>query len=182
MKTLRYGNDRRNPCGLKLILFSSFVVVALFVPYYGWAQQRQTHTPVITHVYAPDTGAPGTNVKVYIEAEDAGGDMDYIYVVVDRTGYGRYAPDRLLLDPQHKRHVKAFIEWIRAGSGLPEGTQFTVRIFIRDMAGNISNQVVLPFTFVSGASVQQDAPEPFDGINIPRIGYMGAPHYEPGPF
>lgn len=167
----------------KLILFSFFVVVALFAPYYGWSQERQMlHTPVITRAYATDRGPYGTDWKIYIEAEDAGGDMNYVYVVVDQTGQGSSSPERLLLDPQYQSHLKAFVEWRRAGAGLAEGTHITVRISITDRAGNVSNEVVFPFTFVSGDSVQQDVPTPFGGINIPRIGHIGAPHYEPGRF
>ena len=83
----------------KLILFSSFVVVALFVPHYGWAQQRQLHAPVITHAYAADrVPYKTTELKVYIEAEDADGDMNYVFVVVDEPGHGPYPPDRVLLE------------------------------------------------------------------------------------
>jgi len=47
------------------------------------------HTPVITHAYAPDRVPYGSKeLKVYIEAEDADGDMNYIFVVVDEPGYG----------------------------------------------------------------------------------------------
>ncbi len=180
MKPSPYGSNRWNLCGLKLILFSSFVVAALLVPYFGWAQQRQMHTPVITHAYAAQQGESGKSWKIYIEAEDAGGDMNYVYVVVDQTGRSSY-PERLLLDPRHQSHLKAFVEWKRVGSGLSEGAPIAVRISIADRAGNVSNEAVFPFTFVSEAGVEQDVPTPFDGMNIPRIGYMGAPHYEPGP-
>lgn len=151
----------------KLILFSSFVVVALFVAHYGWTQERQMlHTPAITHAYATDW-------KIYIEAEDAGGDMNYVFVIVDQSDHSHYPPDRLLLDPQYRSHLKAFLEWIRVGAGLAEGTNIRVRVSIVDKAGNVSNEVVFPFTIGSGATAQQDAPKPFDDINIPRIGYIG---------
>ncbi len=159
----------------RLILFSSFLVVVLFVAHYGWTQERQKiHPPVITHAYAIDKGPNGTVWKIYIEAEDAGGDMNYVLVIVDQTGQGRYPADRVLLDPRHRSHLKAFLQWntLRA-EGLREGTQITVTIFIHDMTGNVSNPVVFPFTFVSGLSAEQDTPAPFDERNIPRIGYIG---------
>lgn len=159
----------------KLILFSSFLVVVLFVAHYGWTQERQKiHPPVITHAYATDKGPNGTVWKIYIEAEDAGGDMNYVLVVVDQIGQGRYPADRVLLDPRHRSHLKAFLQWntLRA-EGLREGTHITVTGSIRDMAGNESKEVVFPFTFVSGVSAQEDVPIPFDEINIPRIGYIG---------
>ena len=159
----------------KLILFSSFVVVVLFAPYYGLTQESQKiHPPVITHAYAIDKGPNGTIWKIYIEAEDAGGDMDYVLVVVDQIGQGRYPVDRVPLDPRHRSHLKGFLQWntLRA-EALPEGTQITVTISIEDMARNVSKQVVFPFTFVSGVSAQEDIPAPFDEQNIPRIGQIG---------
>jgi hypothetical protein len=39
---------------------------------------------------------------------------------------------------------------------------------------HISNEAVFPFTFIPGVSAQQDVPAPFDEVNIPRIGYIGA--------
>jgi hypothetical protein len=159
----------------KLILFSFLLVVALFAPYHGWTQERQVlHTPVITHAHAIDKGPNGTVWKIYIEAEDAGGDMNYVLVVVDQTGQGRYPADRVLLDPRHRSHLKGFLQWntLRA-EGLREGTHITVTVSIRDMAGNVSNEVVFPFTFVSGAGAQEDIPAPFDEQNIPRIGQIG---------
>jgi hypothetical protein len=160
----------------KLILFSSFVVVILLAPYYGWTQERQkTHAPVITHAYAPDRVPYGTTeLKIYIEAEDADGDMNYVFVVVDEPGHGSYPPDRVLLDPRHRSHLKGFLQWnrVRPGPPLAEGTQIRVRVSIADKFWNVSNEVVFPLTFVSGISAQQDIPAPFDDINIPMIGYV----------
>lgn len=159
----------------RLIIFSSFLVVALFAPYYGWTQESQKiHPPIITHTYAIDKGPNGTIWKIYIEAEDAGGDMDYVLVVVDQIGYGRYPLDRVLLDPRHRTHLKAFLQWntLRA-EALREGTQITVTISIQDMARNVSNEVVFPFTFVSGLTAQENIATPFDEENIPRIGQIG---------
>ena len=159
----------------RLALFSSFLVVALFAPHYGWTQERQVlHTPVITHAYAIVKGPNGTNRKIYIDAEDAGGYMNYVLVVVDQIGQGRYPVDRVPLDPRHRSHLKGFLQWntLRA-EALPEGTQITVTISIEDMARNVSKEVVFPFTFVSGVSAQEDIPAPFDDKNIPRIGQIG---------
>jgi hypothetical protein len=159
----------------RLILFSSFLVVALFVAHYGWTQERQKiHTPVITHAYATDKGPYGTPWKIYIGAEDADGDMNYVIVTVDQTGQGRYPPDRILLDPQHRSHLKGFLQWntFSAGGTLAEGTEITVRISFVDKARNASNEVIFPFTFVSGVRSQQDVPTPFNETNIPRIGYI----------
>ncbi len=166
----------------KLILFSSLLVVVLFASDYGWTQEKQVlHTPVITHAYATDKGPYGTIWKIYLEAEDGGGDMNYVLVIVDQAGQGRYPSDRVLLDPRHRSHIKAFLQWntLTAGAALAEGTRITVTISIRDMAGNVSNEVFFPFTFVSGASAQENVPPPFDESNTPRIGYIGVSLVKP---
>jgi hypothetical protein len=160
----------------KLILFSSFLVVALFAPYYGWTQERQMlHKPVITHAYAIDrVPYRTTELKIYIEAEDADGDMNYVFVVVDEPGHSSYPPDRVLLDPRHRSHLKGFLQWnrVRPGAPLAEGTQIRVRVSIADKARNVSNEVVFPMTFVSGISAQKEIPAPFDEGDIPMIGYV----------
>ncbi len=159
----------------KLIIFSSILVIALFATHNGWAQEgKNIHPPVITHAYATDKGRPGTIWKIYLEAEDAGGDMNYVFVVVDQPGTGRYPTDGVRLDPQHRSHLKAFLQWNTAsgGAALAEGTPITVRISIGDKAGNVSNEIVFPFTFVSGISDQEDVRPPFHD-NLPRIGYVG---------
>jgi hypothetical protein len=159
----------------KLILFSSFLVVALFAPHDGWTQERQVlHTPVITRAYAIDRVPYGTTEwKIYIEAEDAGGDMNYVFVVVDEPGHGTYPPDRVLLNPQYRSHLKGYLQWdrVRPGAPLAEGTQIRVRVSIADKAGNVSNEVFSNNLCV-GTSAQQDIPAPFGEIDIPRIGYV----------
>ncbi len=134
------------------------------------------HRPVITHAYAIDRVPHATTeLKIYIEAEDADGDMNYVFVVVDEPGHGPYPPDRVLLGPQYRSHLKGFLQWnrVRPRAPLAEGTQIRVRVSIADKARNVSNEVVFPLTFVSGINAQQDIPAPFDDINIPRIGYVG---------
>ena len=159
-----------------LIPFSFFLIVTFFIPHRGWTQARQeTHAPIITHAYAKDQGPYGIMWKIYIEAEDTDADMDYIIVVVNQTGQGRYPPDRILLDPQHRNHLKGFLQWntfSSRGSALEEGTLITLRISVIDKLGNKSNEVIFPFTFVSGVRGQGELPSPFDQKDVPRIGYI----------
>ncbi len=159
------------------ILFSFSLIACFFIAHKGWTQARQeAHAPIITHAYAADKGPYGTIWKIYIEAEDTYADMDYVIVVVDQAGQGRYPPNRILLDPQHRNRLKGFLQWNTFSSGagvLPEGTQITVRISIIDKPGNESKEVIFPFTFVSGVKDQDKLPAPFNDTNIPRIGYIG---------
>ena len=168
----------------KILLFLAFLLVftllfttegktqTLFPSEGGIPPKLGSHAPVITHAYAAD----GRIWKIYVEAEDTDADMNYVIVVVDQTGQGRYPPDRILLNPQYRNHLKGFLQWnlfSSEGEALQEGTQITVRISIIDRPGNKSNEVIFPFTLVSGVRGQEELPAPFDDINIPRIGFIG---------
>jgi len=156
------------------IPFSFFLFFTFFIANNGWTQARQeTHAPIITHAYAEDKG-PGIIWKIYIEAEAADADMDYVIIVADQTGLGRYPPDRILLDPQYRNHLKGFLQWNILGSRVtPEGTRITLRISIIDKLGHESNEVIFPFAFESGVRGQDELPAPFGEGNLPRIGYLG---------
>jgi hypothetical protein len=150
--------------------------VMLLITSGGWAQFKpETKAPIITNSYAEDTGPYGTVWKIYVEAEDRDADMDYVAVEVDQPGVGRYPTDYILLDPQHRNHLKGFLQWntfSSRGTVLSEGTQITVRVSIIDKAGNESNKVVFPFTFVSGDKGQNRLPDVLDETLIPRLGYI----------
>jgi hypothetical protein len=101
--------------------------------------------------------------------------MGYVAVVVNQTGLGRYPPDRILLDPQHRNHLKGFLQWTTfssRGAALEEGTRITLRISIIDKLGHESKEVIFPFTFISEVRGQDELPTPFGEENIPRIGYI----------
>jgi hypothetical protein len=107
--------------------------------------------------------------------EDTDGDMDYVAVVVDQPGQGRYPTDYILVDPQDQNHLKGFLQWNThrsKGAALKEGTQITLRVSIIDKAVNESNEVVFPFTFASGFKDHEALPASFDEENIPRLGLI----------
>jgi hypothetical protein len=171
----------------KLFLFLAFLLTFTFLFTTGGRTQSfssyrrgtppkpGTQAPIITHAYAPDKGPYGLNWKIYIEAEDADADMDYVTVVLDYAGRGSYPHDRILIDPQHRNHLKGFLQWdtLRSTAAvLEDGTRITLRVSIIDKPGNKSNEVIFPFTFASGHTDRDDLPAPFNEENLPRIGYI----------
>ncbi len=131
--------------------------------------------PVITRYFAADRGAYGTIWKIFIEAESADAEMTKIAAVVNQPGQGHYPTDFILLDPQHRNHLKGYLQWntfSSRGAALKEGDQITLRLSIIDKVGNESKEVVFPFTFVSGVQDQVSVPPPFDRGDIPRIGHI----------
>ena len=141
----------------------------------GWPQDKSAKGPTITHFYAAERGRYGINWRVYIEAEETDGDMTKIAAVVDQPGQGHYPTDFVVLDPQHRNHLRGFLQWntfSSRGRALREGARISLRVSVIDRAGRESKEVLFPFTFMSGVTDQAKAPPPFDGDNIPRIGYL----------
>jgi len=140
-----------------------------------WSQPRPAAGPTITRFYAIERGRYGINWRIYIEAEDTESDMTKIAVVVDQPGEGHYPTDFVVLDPQYRSHLRGFLQWntfSSRGKAIKEGTRISLRVSVIDRAGRESQEVLFPFTFVSGVTEQTKAPTPFDADNIPRIGYL----------
>lgn len=157
-------------------------------PYPGGAQPEPgPHAPIITHAFAVEKGYYGYIWKIYLEAEDTGGDMLSIACSVDQVGYGRYPTDRIYLKPQYQKHFKGYIQWntfSSKASSLREWTQITLKVSIIDRAGNESNDVVFPFTFQYGVKspYQYQLPAPFDQGPTPKVGYIHIDLFEPTHF
>jgi hypothetical protein len=140
-----------------------------------WAQPKpEGRGPIITHSFAVEKGQYGYIWKIYLEAEDADGQMLRIASVVDEAGTGRYPTDWIYLKPQYRKHFKGFIQWntysTKAGYML-EWTQITLRVSVFDKTGNESNEVVFPFTFeLTPGQYQYKLPPPFDQGDLAKLG------------
>jgi hypothetical protein len=158
------------------LLWGLFCGVIPLIAATGWAQPRaEPKGPVITKYYAVDRGRYGTIWKIYIEAEATETDMGKIAVVVEQPGRGHYPTDFILLDPQHRTHLKGYLQWntfSSRGAVLKEGEHLVLKASVIDKAGNASSEVTLPFTFVSGVHEEGDLPVPFNQENLPRIGFI----------
>ena len=172
-----------------LCYFSLLLVIAFLMPRWGWTQplgeiqsKPGTKAPIIANGFAVEKGYYGTIWKMYVEAEDPDGDMVRIASVVDQPGYGHYPTDFIYLKSQYQKHFKGYLQWNTYSSKmnyLREWTQITLKVSILDKAGNESNVVVFPFTFVSGAQAQVKPPAPFDQGDLPKIGNIFIDLYEP---
>ena len=139
--------------------------------------------PVITHVFInKEGGAYGSILRIYLEADDPQGFMFRIATVVDQGGYGSYPTDWIYLKPQYQHHVIGYLQWNTFSfhaSWMPEWTSLTIKVSIFDTNGNESNEVVLPFEFVSGVFPEAPLPPPFNGGNIPMLGHIGIDLFNP---
>lgn len=169
-----------------LALLEAFILISLAASIFvgcpqmeeeKMARKGETPAPVITHAFAVDKGYYGVTWKIYIEAEDPDADMERIAVAVSQVGYGQYATDWIILEPQYREHFVGYLQWntfsLKAAY-LPEWTRITVRVSVFDQSGNESNEVVFPFTFESGVGKEDEIqlPVPFDTGNLPQLGYI----------
>jgi hypothetical protein len=163
-KTLRTLSDRRlsNMDDRKKKVALLLVLVAFFL-YAGCASnQAMTRAgtapsgmkpPLITSYFAPEKGIQGDIIKIYLAAEDPDGDMRDIGTQITQVGYGVYPTDWTYLRAEYRQHFVGYLQWNTGGNDpLPEFTQISINIAVFDRWGNQSNQIVLPFEFVSGAS------------------------------
>jgi hypothetical protein len=129
--------------------------------------------PVITHHFAREKGMSGDVIKIYLAAEAPDGGMMRIATQVTQSGYGMYPADWLYLKEEYQQRFVGYLQW-NTGSGdfLPEWTRISINISVYDRWGRQSNQVVLPYEFVTGASSGAAPPAPFDQPGIPRLGYI----------
>jgi hypothetical protein len=170
-----------------LWLFSLIIALTLSGAYPGLTAvepKPEAKGPIITHAFAVESGYYGYIWKIYIEAEDPGGQMLRIASVVDEVGYGHYPTDWIYLKPQHQKHLKGYIQWNTFSSKagyLPEWTQIALKVSVFDKAGNESNEVVFPFTFeITPGQYAYQPPAPFDQGDLPRLGHVMIDLYYPG--
>ena len=169
-----------------LSLISVLLALTFFLPCKGWTQlfpysgggqpKPGTHGPIISHSFAVEKGYYGYIWKIYIDAEDPDGEMSRIASVVDQVGVGRYPTDWIYLKSQYQKHFTGYIQWNTFStktSYLPEWTQITLQVSVIDKAGNVSNEVVFPFTFeVTPKQYAYKLPAPFDQGNLPELGHI----------
>jgi len=177
--------------GRFLWLFNLILAMILFNACPGGAQtsagvspEPERRGPVITHAFAVEKGYYGIPWKIYLEAEDPGGQMLKIALVVDQVGYGRYPTDWIYLKPRYQKHFKGYIQWntfSSKSSYLPEWTQITLTVSVVDKAGKESNEVIFPYTFeITPGQYAYTPPPPFDQEDLTRLGYIAIDLHYPG--
>jgi hypothetical protein len=165
-----------------------FLGIVLGILFLGVSQDRaqakpERKGPIITNGFAVEKGVYGYIWKIYLEGEDPDGEMLRIASVVDQPGYGHYPTDWIYLKPGFQKHFKGYIQWSTfssKGIALKEGDQIILRVSVIDNLGNESNEVVFPFTFISGVKEQSKPPASFDQEDIPRLGFISIDLKSPG--
>ena len=160
----------------KVFLLPVFIVISLAMASCTTMAERGTEPvgspPVITRSFASERLSHGDTWKIYVEAHDPDGDMRQFVCALKQGGYGYYSSEYVMIKKRHREKITGYLTFYSgAGWGLrlPEWTQFSMTIYIRDRGRNTSNKVVFPLVLSRG-SKQGAPPSPFDVNGLERLG------------
>lgn len=146
-----------------------------------WVVKPGGSPPVITHWFASEELSHGDIWKIYLEAHDPDGDMRQFVCAFTQSGYGPYSSEYVIIKKRHRESMKGYLRfpsYVGAGRTLPEWTQLSLTIYIRDKAGNTSNKVVFPLVLSRGAK-QGTPPSPFDIGQLDELGTIAVELIDP---
>ena len=146
----------------------------------GMAATGVSH-PVITAYFAPEQGRYGDPLRIYLVAEDPNGEMLRIATQVTQVGYGSYPTDWVYLKPQYKKGFAGYLQWNTMSNHtgfMPEWTRITIRISVLDKSGNESNEIVLPYEFIT-ERIDSQVPAPFNQGRVAKLGHINVNLFNP---
>jgi len=139
-----------------------------------WGTKPGGSPPVITHWVASEELHHGDTWRIYVEANDPDGDMREFVAVLDQEGHGQYPSSYVRIKKAHREELRGYLVFFSsAGMGpwLPEWTQLSLKLSIRDRGTNMSNKVILPLVLSRGAK-QGSPPPPFDSGRLDKLGVI----------
>jgi hypothetical protein len=126
--------------------------------------------PVIGKIYASKNLRPGDTLKIYIQASDPDGDMQKVIVTLGRgDGPG---PDFYIsftrLKKEDRKAISGYLYWY-SGENANSLAHGRMTLQIQDMAGNLSNPIILPISFRWRARQESPPPGEFEEKEIGPI-------------
>jgi hypothetical protein len=182
----RVGKENRMKRIAAVAFIGALVVLLLGTGYskslHEWLIKPGGSPPVIIHWHASEELHHGDIWNIYLEARDPDGDMREFVCIFDQLGYGSYPSVYVVIKKRHRKELKGYLRFFStAGHGLslPEWTQLSLTVFIRDKGGNTSNKVVFPLVLSRG-SKQEPPPPPFDRGQLDKLGTIMVELFDPG--
>ena len=124
--------------------------------------------PVITQSFASPRLRPGETWRVYLQASDPNGEMEYIISTIDQPGVGEYPISRTRIDSENSHEVNGYIYLATSTFQRLNWVGFTLTVQIQDTAGRYSKPVEFRLSF--NDFYQQEPPPP----GIFKDGELGA--------
>jgi hypothetical protein len=116
--------------------------------------------PVILDSYAAEKIRPGASWRVYLEADDEDGDIDYIAAQLFQPGVGYYPTSFTYIKGADREGFAGYIYLNTPADYLLLADNFRLEVILRDCEENRSEPVSLPLRFDNLPSYQpQELPE-----------------------
>ena len=130
--------------------------------------ERRGSIPVISDSFAPRNVRPGTVWKIFIEAQDADGDMQDIVSSIAPATRSVLKYEYTAVKPAEAGLLKGYLFATTPISAELLGEKFDVNIFIRDRAGNKSESIGFTVHFTSEAG--GGLPEKWQAVSDNQLG------------
>ena len=104
-------------------------------------------SPVITQAFASKQLALGDTWKVYLNASDPEGDMEYIVCAISQPGVASYPATRTNIRERWQKDLSGYLYLTTGNERTLEFLTLRLTVQIQDKEGHYSKSVSLPFTF-----------------------------------
>jgi len=156
------------------VILATLLVVGQTPPLFEQAQaETKGQPPELLGYYAVKEVHPGQTWNIYLKAKDVDGDMKYIVAVLFMAGEGDYPTSEIWLKGENRSEFDGyiFLHTPMDDNLAVEMDTLKVSIFIRDSAGNKSQTVKLPLSFVPGRTPEK-VPAQWQQAAKNQLGYI----------
>jgi hypothetical protein len=127
--------------------------------------------PVILDSYAAEKIRPGASWRVYLEAKDEDGDINYIGAQLFQPGVGYYPTSFTYIKGADRQGFAGYIYLNTPADYRLLADNFTLELILRDCEENRSEPVSLPLRFDNLPSYQpQEVPEKWQTAALRELG------------
>ena len=157
-----------------IILLATLLVGFQKAPQFEQAQAGEKgQPPELLGSYAVKEVHPGQTWNIYLKAKDVDGDMKYIAAVLFMAGEGSYPTSEIWLKGETRSEFEGyiFLHTPMDETLVADMDTLKVSIFIRDSAGNKSQTVKLPLSFVPGRTPEK-VPAQWQQAAKHQLGYI----------
>lgn len=134
------------------MLRKTLIALALIGMLWGCATSEDNieifaRPPEIVDYYAAKAIRPGDTWKIYLWAQDQGGDMKSIVSVLYQPGYGYHSREITRIKQKDRARFAGYLSLNTPRDSMLIGTRLNLKVLIRDQQGNGSEIVDIPLTF-----------------------------------
>ena len=132
---------------LYLLVLSALGGCATTQQYGSKTLEDEGHPPVIVDYWAAKAIRPGTTWRIYLQAQDQGGDMNRIACMLYQSGIGYYSTEFTRIKEEDRAEFAGYLILRTPAMNELLLEELTMEILIRDRKENRSKTIKLPLSF-----------------------------------